>query len=96
MDPSAFLSHLGEVATSPLAYLAYVTVVGAWVVVTYLRYQPKRSAQKILATFGNDAERGAALRSLVGADPPPGLSQNKILGRVHARLFLADARRSLR
>jgi hypothetical protein len=80
---SEFLKHVPDAATSPLAFVAYVMVLAAWVLTTWLRGLPERKAQQILKQFGDDQYRLEALKVLVHQDPPAGLTGNDaILGWV--------------
>ena len=75
----AFLNALPTAATSPYAYAAYVLLLGSWLVSLWLRGQPQRQTEKILAAFRDDAARNAALAKLLGESPPRGLPNDQIL-----------------
>jgi hypothetical protein len=81
----SFLKQLPEVASSPLAFVAYCLVIAAWVVTTWLGGKPEREAKEILNQFHDDQLRTVALRNLIGKEPPNGLTGNDaILGWVAA------------
>jgi hypothetical protein len=79
LDIKSFLEQLPAAASSPLALGAYALVVGAWLVVAYLRQKPQREARRILAQYTDDKQRNKALASLLGSAPPEGLSRHEIL-----------------
>jgi hypothetical protein len=73
------LDALPTAATSPYAYAAYVVLLGAWLVSLWLRGQPQRETQKILANYRDDEGRNAALARLLGQMPPEGLAKEQII-----------------
>src|SRR5262249_47889551 len=85
MNPGAFIQHLADVSSSPLAYLGYALAVGAWVLAAYLRYRPQRKAEEIIKAYKSDKERNIALRTLTGVDPPPNLRQTEALAWVRLK-----------
>ena len=82
MDIQQFLQALPAAATSPFAFTAYIVLLGAWVVVFWLRGQAVRKTEQILKTYKNDAERTEALKNFLGTDPPDGLPKGQILDWV--------------
>jgi hypothetical protein len=74
VDLTSFFYGLKQVSASPLALVGYVVVVGAWTLRTWLLVRPQRQARRILGLFKTDSERVTALRALLGAEPPRGLS----------------------
>jgi HEAT repeat protein len=83
---NAILLGVKDAASSPLAYAAYFLVIGAWTLLTYLRYRPQKKAEEILKSY-SDKDRLPALRALLGSDPPKGLRADEILewARLKAR-----------
>lgn len=92
-----FLMHLGDAAKSTIALVAYVVVIVAWSLRAWLKDQPQRKAEKILAQYGSDAKRTIALKALLGTDPPKGMKKEDILlwvklqTRYRSRFLLAVA-----
>lgn len=83
MEP--FLNSLKVAATSPLAVVAYVCVVAAWITRIWLVTGPKQRAEHILSKFTDDATRSTALRELLGADPPKGIQKSDIMDWVRIK-----------
>lgn len=73
---TAFLQHIPDAATSPLAFVAYFLVVAAWTVRTWLFTNPVRHAKQILSQYKRDGERNAALETIFKEQPPTGLKGN--------------------
>jgi len=74
-----FLKHLPDAARSPLAFVAYCILVGAWVLRYWLAANPHREARKILAQFHDDQTRLQALGRIFNDTPPAGLRGNEAI-----------------
>lgn len=70
----AFLDSLSVVATSWLALIGYVVLASVLALRTYRTGRPQWAAKDILGRFDGDKERRDALRILMGAEPPRGLT----------------------
>jgi hypothetical protein len=75
----AFLKAIPQAAQSPLALVAYVIVVAAWVLRAWLKSKPTSDAVKILKLYQSDSDRNIALEKLVGIRPPDGLTGNEAI-----------------
>jgi hypothetical protein len=75
----AFLKAIPQAAQSPLALVAYVMVVAAWVLRAWLKSRPASDALKILKLYEGDSDRTKALEKLVGVRPPSGLTGNEAI-----------------
>jgi hypothetical protein len=76
------LDHLPDVASSPLAFIAYALVVVGWTLKAWLSSRPTRDARRILAQYKDDnIERTRALEKLLGEQPPPSLKGNTAILR---------------
>ena len=51
MGGMTLVSGLKDAATSPLAFIAYLVLVTAWVVRTWLIVRPQRQAERIVAQY---------------------------------------------
>jgi hypothetical protein len=80
-----FLEYLGDAAGSPLAYVAYVCVIAAWLARAWIVNAPTQRARQILAEFDDDRERATALIDLLGSRPPPGLKRSDIMEWVRVK-----------
>ncbi len=65
--PFDLLPHFTDAAKSPLALLAYILAIAAWVTATFLRKRLEGKATKILKLYKNDQAKLEALRSIKGA-----------------------------
>src|SRR3974390_177 len=82
---TAFLEHLKDIATSPLAYVGYLAALAAWVGRLWMVNSPQQQASKIVAAFKDDRQRAEALGTLLGEKPPTGLARKEILDWVRIK-----------
>ena len=88
------IANLHLVAGSPLAFAAYIVTVFAWIARIWIIHRPITKANKLLELYSDDLERSAALKSLLGIEPPKGISRKdllewvKIQAKVQNRMFL--------
>jgi hypothetical protein len=95
--PEPFLANLAVAAQSPLALVAYVTVVIAWGLNAWYSIRPQQKAKEILSLYSSDEERNRALSALLDAQPPKGIKRDEIMawvamqGSQHKRVVLMIA-----
>lgn len=88
MQPSIFLEHLKDAASSPFAFVAYVCVVAAWLYAATSRHRLNVMAKMIKDL--PEHERIKVIEREYGTTPRAGLSAEQwIRARLHALLFLA-------
>ena len=73
-----FLSHLGEAATSPLAFVGYVVVILSWTFLAWKRMHSLSQVREIIAKYESDDARNEALGKLLG-NQPKGMRQKDLL-----------------
>jgi hypothetical protein len=73
-----FLSHLGEAATSPLAFVGYVVVILSWTFLAWKRMHSLAQVREIIAKYESDDARNEALGKLLG-NQPKGMRQKDLL-----------------
>jgi len=74
-----YLSHLGEAATSPLAFVGYVVVILSWTFLMWKRMHSLSQVKEVIGKYESDAARNEALGKLLGNQPPEGTRQKDLL-----------------
>jgi hypothetical protein len=74
-----FLTHLGEAATSPLAFVGYVVVILSWTFLARKRMHSLSQVREVIGKYDSDDARNEALGKLLGNQPPMGLRQKDLL-----------------
>jgi len=74
-----FLSHLGEAATSPLAFVSYVVVILSWTFLAWKRMHSLSQIREVIGKYESDDARIKALGKLLGNEPPKGMHQKDLL-----------------
>jgi hypothetical protein len=87
VSPAPFLAHLKDVASSPLALVAYVVLVGAWTYVVSAR-QRLGHVRKLINSLP-EADRAGIIAKEYNTTPRAGLSAAQWLrSRQHVLLFI--------
>jgi hypothetical protein len=73
-----FLSHIGEAATSPLAFVGYVVVILSWTFLAWKRMHSLSAVRKVLGQYESDDARNEALGKLLGNAPPKGMHRKDL------------------
>ncbi|HEY4789431.1 MAG TPA: hypothetical protein VIH57_25445 [Bacteroidales bacterium] len=79
MEITEFLKKLEIVSKSAYALVAYVLLICAWVVIIWIKNNPKRKVLQILKLYKKDSDRNTALKNLLGGDPPNKLDKKNVL-----------------
>jgi hypothetical protein len=74
-----FLRHLGDAATSTIALVAYIVVILAWALRTWLIHRPMGKIEKLLDQCVSDEARIEMAGKITGSDPPKGLRKKDLL-----------------
>jgi hypothetical protein len=74
-----FLSHLGEAAAAPLAFVGYVVVILSWTFLVWKRMRSLSQVREVIGKYESDDARNEALAKLLGDQPPKGMRQKDLL-----------------